>query len=309
MEDVNCLICGHDKAKQLFRSQSYVYLQQVFALTQCTECGLVFLNPRPTGKEMEEYYKNYYPPMYLENLERLNHFLRSILLHVEIGQTKYETISDSKNNKFLEIGFGDGFFPEYIKSKGWDVWGVEVNQGCVDRFKRKGYQSVFCGDVFSQAFDDESFDLIRMNHVLEHMYDPVDVLREVKRILKKNGRIILTVPNFNGYGHQLFKQYAYYLHLPYHVYFFSQPILERLIDRVEGLRVVKVYKTHFFAFYISSIIQFLRSNKQRVYHLPSSSANRMVMRRLLDLVPARLMSILNILGEGDVMELEIIKGA
>jgi 2-polyprenyl-3-methyl-5-hydroxy-6-metoxy-1,4-benzoquinol methylase len=241
------------------------------------------------------------------DIENLNWITRSILLHETVGHIKYEVASNLENNKFLEIGFGDGLFLEYMKEREWDVYGIEISQDCVNRLKRRRIKNVYSEDIFSCLFNNENFDLIRMSHTLEHMHNPFGVLTEVKRILKKSGRLVIRVPNFNSYCQNLFKQYAYFLHLPFHLYFFYLETLEKLIDEVGELKIVKVHQTHSFILYIASIIQFLRINQENVPHSTNFSVTKLVICRLIDLVSAPFMNIFNLFKEGDVLEVEIVK--
>lgn len=303
MELIDCIICGHGKSEPLFNSKSFIFPSEIFSLVKCVNCGFVFLNPRPTIEEIGKYYQNYH--LHIDT-SRLNWFVKQILLNETIGHTRYKTAS--KNNKFLEIGFGDGLFLEYMKKKKWDVYGIEIGDDCIERMKNIGIENVYNGDIFSSSFDDEKFDLVRMNHTLEHMHDPLKVLMEVKRILKKGGKLIIAVPNFNGGCHKLFKQYAYSLHLPFHLYFFSLSTLESLINKIGGLKIIRVHKNHSLILYLASIIQFLKRNENADSPSYNFSTANLIMHRLIGLIATPFMNILNLFIEGDNLEVEIIKG-
>ncbi len=298
MEQVNCIICGSKKLEPVFCSKSFMYPDKTFSLVQCVSCGLVFLNPRPSLDEIGEYYKNYHLHI---NILNLNWFAKQILLTETVGNTRYGT--NSQNNKFLEIGFGDGIFLEYMKNKKWDAYGIEIEEECVNRLKKMGIENVYTGDIFSRPFNDGTFDLVRMNHTLEHMHEPLKLLKEIKRILKKNGRLILAVPNFDGACHRLFKQYAYSLHLPFHLYFFSLLTLQKLIDTIGGLKIIK---NHSFVLYLASIIQYLKRNKKSNSPAYNFSIAKLIMHRLIDLITLPFMKILNLFVEGDKLEVEIL---
>jgi len=261
----------------------------------------VFLNPRPTIDEIGKYYENYHLHIDISNL---SWFEKQILLVETIGNARYKT--KDKNNKLLEIGFGDGLFLEYMSNKKWDVYGIEIEESCVKRLKKLGIENVYAGNIFSVPFDDKTFDLVRMNQTLEHMHDPLKVLMEVKRILKENGRLIIAVPNFDGACHRMFKQYAYSLHIPFHLYFFSLATLEKLIARVGGFKIVRVHRNNFLVLFLASVVQYLKRNQNTGFSSYNFSTAKLIMHRLVGLIAMPFMRIMDLFVEGDNLEIEII---
>jgi predicted SAM-dependent methyltransferase len=90
---------------------------------------------------------------------------------------------------------------------------------------------VHCGDVRALALPGNTYDAIVMNHVIEHMLDPVAVLRECHRLLKRGGTLVLTTPNVNSYGHECFQAAWLGLDPPRHLHLFSQTTLAVVAQR------------------------------------------------------------------------------
>jgi len=301
-EQVSCIICGQSESKALFCSKSFMYPNESFTLVQCVKCGLAFLNPRPTIDGIGKYYENYHLHVDISNLSR---FAKQILLIETIGHNRYET--KTENNKLLEIGFGDGLFLEYMKNKKWDVYGIEIEEPCVKKLKKTGIENVYTGNIFSVSFDNKTFDLVRMNQTLEHMHDPLKVLIEVKRILKEDGKLIIAVPNFAGASHRMFKQFAYSLHVPFHLYFFDLETLGKLIDKVGGFKIVRVHRNNSLVLFLASAVQYLKRNKNTGSSSYNFSATKLIIHRLIGLVALPFMKVMDLFIEGDNLEVEIAR--
>lgn len=125
-----------------------------------------------------------------------------------------------KEGVLLDFGCGSGNAMQTMQQKGWRTVGVDFDEKAVANAKRKGLE-VYHGDLFSQKFDDESFDAILMNHVIEHVPSPTDLFSECKRILKKNGVMIVITPNANSRGHQKYGRNWRGLETPHHLQIFT----------------------------------------------------------------------------------------
>jgi 2-polyprenyl-3-methyl-5-hydroxy-6-metoxy-1,4-benzoquinol methylase len=77
----------------------------------------------------------------------------------------------------------------------------------------------------------EQFDVVSMNHVIEHVPDPIALLQECKRVLKPGGRLVVATPNIQSYGHQVFKQFWYHLDPPRHLHLFTSQTLLNSVQR------------------------------------------------------------------------------
>jgi len=101
------------------------------------------------------------------------------------------------DSKILDAGCGGGLLIRFLQRKGFkNVSGIDTSKMMVNLCRERGLMNVSRQDCIATAFSDERFDLIIAADVLEHLENDVDVLREWERILKKNGRLIITVPAF-----------------------------------------------------------------------------------------------------------------
>ena len=130
--------------------------------------------------------------------------------------------------KVLDIGCGNGRFLAVMRMLGWQVYGIEPDEWSRDIAREHSGASVYSS--FDEAnFPDGFFGVITMNHALEHISDPLSILSNCHRALKKGGRIGICLPNWKAFGHRIFRKYWYSLDIPRHVAMYSTDTLERLV--------------------------------------------------------------------------------
>jgi 2-polyprenyl-3-methyl-5-hydroxy-6-metoxy-1,4-benzoquinol methylase len=132
--------------------------------------------------------------------------------------------------RLLDVGCGDGDVVARLSALGWQAEGVDVDPEAVKHACTKGLK-VRLGDLESQAYPASCFDVVTMNHVIEHVHDPVRLLRECHRILKPGGRLVAFTPNLDSRGHRSFKDNWFALDPPRHLYLLNPPALRALAER------------------------------------------------------------------------------
>ena len=188
MSSPNCKLCN-GKANILGHSFSIFRERE---LLKCRECEVVWRHPLPTEVELEEFYQaqNYF--RYPESVERSlakdqYQFIKRCL------SSDIETVEDLK---FIEIGSGNGHLLEEIKDHGHDATGYEIDEASVNICRKKGL------DVRQQFFNEQEINGLETNrpcviifsHVLEHLADPIQLLRLISFRLKKS-YIFIEVPD------------------------------------------------------------------------------------------------------------------
>ncbi|MCB7129009.1 MAG: class I SAM-dependent methyltransferase [Candidatus Brocadiales bacterium] len=132
--------------------------------------------------------------------------------------------------KLLDVGCGDGTFLAQMRDLGWEVEGVEVDPLAVEQV-RKLNLPVHCGSLEQRSFENNRFDVVSMNHVIEHIYNPLEVLKECYRILKPGGMLIAITPNTRSATHRKFKESCFHLDPPRHIHLFTSPALKNLASK------------------------------------------------------------------------------
>ena len=254
-----CPVCGSAARKVLHEN----LIDNVFFCApgkwtswHCSNCSCAYLDPRPTAKSMHLAYKTYYthkkemhPAENLHGLRWLNRVMSNGYKNWRFG-TNYKPatilgvlaafILSSKraliNRQFrhlpppplggrvLDVGFGDGGFLENAREIGWTVMGVDTDPEVVRNARQRGL-NVFQGTVETLAEEDHSFDVITLNHVIEHVHEPMIVINACYRLLKPGGIIWLETPNIKSIGHARFKNNWRGLEPPRHLVIFDDQSL------------------------------------------------------------------------------------
>lgn len=257
-EEVNCLFCKEKSEKKfLFSLPDRVNnLPGIFNLVRCRKCGLVFQTPRPKEECIKYYYPDeagYFQPVkggkYLvsigrvirinyfahNNLGKRNLFLKLLLYPLYFYFYRYQVIPRYvENGQLLEIGCSHGSHLEKLKDYGWDISGIELNEKAAEYGIENRELDIKVGSILDYEFPDNSFDVVIMNMVLEHLYHPDSAITKISKWLKPDGQLLLSIPYYEGFEFKVFKDYAYGLQLPCHLYFFNKSHIRKLLRSYYG---------------------------------------------------------------------------
>lgn len=235
METVTtCLLCGCDQTAPLFTCADFWLDRKTVTATfvRCRQCGLVYQNPRPSAQEMP----SHYPPEYevfQDGRQRTGFVLRYGMRKRSRFVTRFKP-----RGRLLDVGCAGGNFLEWMQQiGGWEVSGVETGESAADQARQKGL-NVTTGDLFSAAYTGAYFDAVTLWDVIEHVPDPLALLREVHRILKPDGILVMRLPNIDSLDARWFGRYWAGLDAPRHLYVFGLRTLDQLL-RQSGFAAVQ----------------------------------------------------------------------
>lgn len=260
MEFVKCNLCGSDHYKvHLVRGDLNLFLDGEFRLVQCLNCGLIYLNPRPTPDELTALYPDNYDqyniavcdePSLCTRLDRrygLHKRCRAIMRYKRQG-------------RLLDVGCATGDFLDAMRSyPGWEVYGIELNEYASEYARTRLGLVVKTGTLDSVDFPEHWFDVVTLWNVLEHLPDPLSALKTTHRLLKPGGLLVLNTPNLDSLDARIFGPYWIGYELPRHLYVFSRRTLRALVEKA-GFSILKtlcLYGSH--AATMSSIRFWLRA--------------------------------------------------
>lgn len=196
-------------------------------LVQCVNCNLVRMYPLPTIEELGAFYPSDYAN-YSYPQGRLYQFL--LQLYQRSDRTEIEGLV-GKTGRILDIGCSDGSYLDSLRGKGeWELCGTEFSDSAAIKAKDKGY-CVFVGELETLSLPNEHFRLIRLNHVIEHVLNPVSTMKEVWRVLEIDGCVVLETPNINCPDFILLKRFWGALHYPRHLHLFSTDCLSKMAQK------------------------------------------------------------------------------
>jgi SAM-dependent methyltransferase len=175
----------------------------------------------------------------------LKKFLGSLVLLTPYRRTRLDQsmvyLGKTDTGRVLEVGCGSGVVISALRNLGWNAWGIDSDPVAVAVAKRKGL-SVSVGSLLGAGFPDAHFDAVIMQHVFEHLFNPIETLHECVRVLKNDGRLILVTPNSESLGHRLFGRDWIHLHPPNHLYIYRRELLKKMAEEA-GLSEVRSFTT------------------------------------------------------------------
>jgi SAM-dependent methyltransferase len=215
----SCPCCGADNTSQWLWIPRRALRDKDYELLHCVSCSHVWLKNRPTSQEMGRYYG----PEYHRNIShagetspaRWKRHLRVI--------SKYKS-----GGSVLDIGCSSGGFLSCFRGGAWKLYGIEPSRPTAERARANTGAEVFTGDVLEANYPPKSFDLITCTDVLEHLFEPRQVIQKVYNWLKPGGIFYVFVPNIMSWEARVFGSYWYGLDLPRHVQHFSRNSLTAL---------------------------------------------------------------------------------
>lgn len=267
-----CPYCSSENIFFLLQSpERLTNLPGKFSIYRCRNCGLTFQNPRIKEQYIGLYYsdklaycslspdkiggesKSRKLKNFLKKYTLINHFNYNLgkknffifLLTLPLKRfLKIGCIPYFRQGKLLEIGCSHGEFLERIKNLGWNVKGVEMNEKTASFAKEKRNLEVYNKRIEECSFQGREFDVVVMTMVLEHLYNPFEVLEKISQWLKKGGQLIFSIPYFNGFEFKWFKDYCYGLQLPFHITFFNKKVIKTCLKKL-GYKDIKFYHQFF----------------------------------------------------------------
>ncbi|MBI2934849.1 MAG: class I SAM-dependent methyltransferase [Chloroflexi bacterium] len=268
LEWVRCPLCNADRPRAILGGEDRLLGKPGrFRIVQCRTCKFLYLNPRPTPEALSDYYPEEYPchrpidPAPSPPQSRWRQGMRALAARWYgrgLGFPRDQvrgTLSRSRDfppffhfgffptvpgGRLLDLGCGTGLFLYGFRRLGWETYGVEVSCHAAEAASRTLGLEVFHGTLEEAAFPEAHFDAVTLIHVLEHLPDPVGSLREVRRVLKPGGLLMMALPNVRSVAAFLFRSYWHGLDIPRHLGHFSPATLRQLLRVVGGLRPLKL---------------------------------------------------------------------
>ncbi len=229
LEDVSCPNnCTQDDTHVLTGHDRLHGISGEFTVLRCNSCGLERTTPRPTPETMGTYYPdNYAPYQSVPNSVKKPTYFQKIASYCLSLESR--TLPNIPHGKMLEIGCSSGNYMEQARKIGWDVEGIEFSNSAAEIARSRGF-NVVDGAIEDIEKPHNSYDIIVGWMVLEHLHQPIEVLEKLKKWVKKDGYLIILVPDTNSLAKKMFKNKCYDLHLPAHLFHYSAKSLEKTLN-------------------------------------------------------------------------------
>ena len=257
----NCPWCDSDKTQMHLWVKDLFLTGEAFEIQECLKCGLLFTEPRPDPNSIGKYYQS---EEYYSHQENKNGFIPRIYETVKgFNQKKKYKLATKGMNKgrMLEIGCGAGDFLKVMENKGWNCTGIEPSENAKAIAIKKVKAQLYNPEDIN-SLPNESFDLITMWHVLEHVDNLKEEIMHLERLLKKGGRLVLALPNFKSADAEYYREYWAAYDVPRHFNHFCRESINNIFKNTT-LKLKKTDKLVWDAYYISYM-----SEKYKNHTLP-----------------------------------------
>ncbi|NJM55026.1 MAG: class I SAM-dependent methyltransferase [Verrucomicrobiae bacterium] len=224
---------------------------QTFAYHRCNDCDILFQSHRPVESAISLFYPEDYAPYAgaggkrgrWQWIDRAALWATDRLIGSAEFKSRMDTFYEALDAKpvVLDFGCGSGKFLDIARAKGCETIGMDFSPVALAHVAGRGHRALAISDVDWQAIADRSVGLIRMNHVVEHLYDPRRVLGLLCQKLRPGGSIHIATPNAASFSAELYHEHWFSLDCPRHIMIFTPRSLSNLARdcRFEDIEVVQ----------------------------------------------------------------------
>jgi len=310
----SCDLCGNTSFKFLFSGSDRIHhVKGKYSVFRCKKCWLAFLNPQPSMKELEPHYgSDYYSmgeakPSAIAKLIFDTYYLKNgnpllKLLFLPFKPLMIRTVPFVQGGKLLDVGCGAGNFLAQIKSRGMKLCGVEPGKFDKKFIKKHGL-NIFQGTLEQAKYPKNYFDIITMNQVFEHLNNQKETLRELRRILKPGGTLVIAVPQRRCLNYLIFGKYWQHIDIPRHLIVPSIKNMKSYVKEA-GFKIKKIKYVESPSSFLASLLYWTNNfRKHPIYAANTNFMNNPLLFVLL--MPYALLC--NFLRIGDKAEVIVVK--
>lgn len=250
-----CPICSSKESTPICHLPDRLYSDQKnlnFTFSKCFSCKAIYLSKRVPEKLLENYYPDSYSPYDGAQKEKKTNWHKYLSKKLKKLTSKplskiankkrldtLKTLYEENPGKLLDYGCGGPAFLNYARKHGWNTTGADFTNFPVSEVQQSGHNALLIDSSLDDKIDDNYYDLIRMNHVYEHVYWPKEVNSFVMAKLKSGGKFHLAMPNPQGISTKLLKKHSLALEPPRHVILYPPELVKQLLKE-SGFTNIKV---------------------------------------------------------------------
>lgn len=247
--------------KHFLTVKDFSVSQEIFELFYDETLDMLITHPQPSSDVLGKYYESADYISHTDSkrsiFEKAYHFVKNIAL-----KNKLNLINSYQPSKglILDIGAGTGDFLNVAQNDGWKTVGVEPSDKAKAIAKNKGVSFV----ENTSELENHTFDVISMWHVLEHVPNLEEQIKELKRLLKPSGTLIVAVPNFKSFDAKHYGNFWAAYDVPIHFWHFSKTAIQKLFAK-ENMKLEKVLPMKFDSFYVSLLSEKYKTGKMNYF--------------------------------------------
>lgn len=253
MDIEHCPICNSSKFTHFLNAKDYTVSNTIFQIVKCSDCGFKFTNPVPGLEEIGEYYKSNDYVSHSDTQSGIINYLYQLVKKFALRSKGKDILkwSNLKTGNLLDFGAGTGAFLFEMSGRGWQVVGIEPSEDA-RKLAKSNYNLLLLDPNEINKLNTNFFDVITLWHVLEHVHDLKPTILTLKKLLKKNGKIIIAVPNSDAKDAEIYKEFWAAYDVPRHLYHFSSDSMKTLLSEF-GIKIIQRKLMPFDSFYVSML--------------------------------------------------------
>ena len=257
----SCPVCDCTTFSPFIACTDFFVSGEEFDIKQCNSCGLKITENIEDEENIGRYYQS---EQYISHSNTTKGLVNSVYHAVRIymlGSKRrlVEKITSMKTGHILDVGTGTGFFLNEMKAKGWQVTGTEKSSDARDfAWEEFSLNNLPSEELF--AISDESFDVITLWHVLEHVHQLSENMSAFSRLLRNKGKLIVAVPNSDSYDAKHYKSHWAAYDVPRHIWHFA-PKQMKLLGEKHGFSLESMHGMPFDSFYVSMLSEKYKKSK------------------------------------------------
>ena len=235
-----CILCKNEKFRLISKKTRDSKKHQII---RCLKCNHIQLFPIPTLIDEKKFYDENLQDKSINDIGSIKRARRKMMPD---NIRRYQFIKKiiPKKSRVLEIGSGHGFFLEIMKTNGFDIIGYDISKEKRKYSKKITDVPVYDININEKIPADNKFDIVVLFHTLEHITEPITLLKNIKKLLKPKGKILIEVPNSDDFHLKLNKFYKEFYWERAHIHYFNPKILKNVIRKsgFKNIRIVGVQR-------------------------------------------------------------------
>ena len=235
-----CILCKNEKFRLISKKTRDSKKHKII---RCLKCDHIQLFPVPTLNDEKKFYDENLQDKNINDVGSIKRARRKMMPD-NIRRYQFMKKIIPKKSRVLEIGSGHGFFLEIMKTNGFDIIGYDISKEKRKYSKKITDVPVYDININEKIPADNKFDIVVLFHTLEHIIDPITLLKNIKKLLKPKGKILIEVPNSDDFHLKLNKFYKEFYWERAHIHYFNPKILKNVIQKsgFKNIRIVGVQR-------------------------------------------------------------------
>lgn len=259
-----CPACGAASIRKVFCVTDHTVSGDAFEVWQCAACSLRFTQDVPAEEKIGAYYRSEDYISHTETREGLVNRLYMLVRRFTLRDKKQMICRETglQKGRLLDVGAGTGAFAHTMQVAGWEVTGLEPDEGAIQR-AAEIYRLQLQPSEQLFHLEENSYDAVTLWHVLEHVHRLHEYLEQIKRVCRHGGKIFIAVPNYTSVDAERYGPFWAAYDVPRHLYHFSPAAMDALVKR-HGCRISKIRPMWFDSFYVSLLSEKYRTGRARL---------------------------------------------